>query len=78
MVKIVSVRYNLLRDDIEKNIEKMSGIVELLANMGSKLHGTLAVGISVAYIQVYQIIPLNYYIKILPTKTYSGNIPVAL
>lgn len=68
MSELVSVRYSTLRDDIDKHIDKMAGLIEQLRSMGSTFDEALAIGILVASITVPDLLPATAAIKTLTEK----------
>ena len=68
MSELVSIRYNSLREDIDKHIDKLAGIIEQLRSMGSTFDDALAIGILVASISVPELMPATAAIKTLADR----------
>ena len=56
MSELVSIRYTSLKEDIDKHIDRMAGLIENLRSMGSTFDDTLSIGILVASIDVADLI----------------------
>lgn len=63
MSELVSVRYSTVKDDIDKHIDKMAGIIEPLRSMGSTFEDALAIEILVASITATERMPTTAAIK---------------
>lgn len=68
MSELVSIRYNSIREDMDKHIDKLAGIIEQLRSMGSTFDDALAIGILVASITVSELMPATAAIKTLADK----------
>lgn len=62
---LVSLKYTTTRDDIDKHIDKLAGIIEELCSMGTTFDYLLAIGILVASIDVPELNPATAAIKTL-------------
>lgn len=65
MSELVSIHYTAPRDDIDKQIDKLAGIIEQLRSMGSTFDDALAIGSLVASISVPDLMPATAAIKTL-------------
>ena len=68
MSELVSLRYTSIKDDMDKHIDKMAGLIEQLRAMGSIFDDALAIGILVASIDVSELLPATAAIKTLSDK----------
>lgn len=68
MSELLSIQYTSLRDEIEKHIDRMAGVMEQLRGMGTTFDDALAIGSLVASIEVQELMPTVAAIKTLSDK----------
>ena len=73
MCELVSLRYGSLLNDIDKHIDKMTGLIEQLKVMGSTFDDALAIGILVASISVPELMPARAAIKTLTDESMKWD-----
>lgn len=71
MSELVSLSYTSLRDDMDKNIDKLDGTIKQLRAMGTLFEESLAIRIIVASINVPVLSPATVASKTLADKDFN-------